>query len=158
MRPVECDANQARMGPVLTGLFRQTGNGDGIHVHGCQAREQKCRREPFPVHFAVDLVGRLIDAIPFQPSGQLLVAELALPHSVQKQHFGLLLPWSVGRFLWRLVIALRTSHSRPPAFPAAFSFGASMCPRAKIGLIRPIRRLCLSGVPTRLYQPLILTL
>jgi hypothetical protein len=63
-----------------------------LYSHGAQACHQKCRAEPFAVHLAVYLFGRLFDAKLFEQLRQLFVADTAARHFKLNQFLGRLLP------------------------------------------------------------------
>jgi hypothetical protein len=52
---------------------------DGLHIHRAEASYQEGCREPLPVNFAVELVGRLVNAQLFQHPRKLFVPDAA-PH------------------------------------------------------------------------------
>jgi hypothetical protein len=52
---------------------------DGLHVHGAQAGYEEGCRETLPINFAVELVGRFVDAQLLEHPGKLFIADAA-PH------------------------------------------------------------------------------
>lgn len=67
-------------------------------AHRRQAGQQKRRRKALPVHLAVDLVRRLLDAIGCQEPGQVLVAQATFPHFRHQQLLRPVLPRAVRHF------------------------------------------------------------
>lgn len=128
---------------------------DSLHPHRCQARQQKCRRKPLPIHLTVNLVWQFIDAVGLQEARQLLVAKLPLPHLRDQQLFGAVFPGLVGGFRRQFQRASRYLWWCFCSVHRTLLFRGNEMGKLQIGHIRPNRHLSVGALPTRSHQQLL---
>lgn len=110
-RQAVCDASSFVPAPI--GSSKR----DGLHAHGTEARDEKCRRKSFAIDFAVQLVGRLVDTHWLQKPGKLFVTDAAVHHFFLNHPLRLLFPRRVRRPQRASTFLLRFHHASPLGFP-----------------------------------------
>src|ERR1700761_3446515 len=69
---------------------------DGLHAHGAQTSYEEGCRETLTIDFAVELVGRFVDAQLFEQPGELLVADAPTHHFLFYQSLCFFFPLAIG--------------------------------------------------------------
>jgi hypothetical protein len=111
---------------------------DGLDAHGAQAGYEEGCREPFPNNFAVELVGRLVDAQLLEHPGKLFVADAAPHHLFLYQPLRFFFPLPVRLELQPATHVRQFFHRslltsfKPPFFCCRNSLTANF------GRIRPV--------------------
>jgi hypothetical protein len=125
------------------------------HLHRGQASQQKSCREPLPVHLAINLVWRFVDAVGFQEACQFLVAKFPFPHLHDQQVLGAVLPGCVGSLRTQFQRSSHTLWWRCRTAHRALGLHDSKGKKLKIGLIRPNSHFNVVDLPTRSHQQLL---